>query len=82
MSTKIIVKNKRSYEILNREYGVSPYKIELIVAERADNPFDRDAEWFQIGRQYWQFVSEQLHQYADNLRSFQASSELSVLFGQ
>ena len=79
-SAKVIVTNKHDFEVLNKQYSVSPYKVELIDADRSNNPFVRDKEWFYVGRQYWQLVSDQMHQFAGDLRSLQAAKEHSLLF--
>lgn len=81
-SHKVVVTRKCDFEILSRQYKTEASKIELITADRVDNPFEHDVEWFHIGRQYWQLVSEQLQRYTGDLRSLQAAKEQAVLFGQ
>lgn len=81
-SAKVIVMDKRDLETLNKQYGTALDKIELIFSDHSDNPFDRQKQWFHIGRQFWQLVSDQLHHYIGDVRSQQALREHALLFNQ
>lgn len=81
-SLRVVVKNKHDLELLNKLYGIPLGKIDLILDNRLrpDYLFNQQEEWFQIGRQYWLLVSEQLCQAADELPSSHAAKEHSLLY--
>lgn len=81
-SEKLLVKDKKEFELLSGIYGVPQSKIELVIPDRSDNPFDREEHWFYVGRQYWQIVREHIIHQAGDLPSVRAERELSVLYGQ
>lgn len=79
-SMRVIVRHKHDLEVLNRQYGISLNKMDLILDGSLNDPFDLHERWFHIGRQYWQLTSEQLCQTAGDLPSHHAAKEHSLLY--
>lgn len=80
ISQKIIVMNGNDLEVLHKQYDASLNKIDQIIRVCSDSPFGQQMRWFNVGRQYWQCVSDLMDQSLRRSQIPQEAREHSIVF--